>query len=359
MGIFKNQNETAYVGGKKHWTDVIKNTGSGELLLWRQPEEDFNTNSTLVVMPGEEAIFIKGGRVEQVFENGTYKLSTENYPFISRLKNAFSGGVSTFNCVVYFVRKAHTQEIKWGTDSPIQVRDRLLGIATKISDIMNTNSNSYTIIYASIMVVIVAFLLAFVSSSLKEKQYQNVEQDTKKQILAALNVYDVKDVNAEYDKYVKEDDLMQADGSLVKNDAAFQTSYKGEIANGRLHVFVCDVDGQTKYVLPIYGAGLWGPIWGYIALNDDKDTVYGVYFSHQGETPGLGAEITTTKFQDQFLGKHVMENGTVALGVEKHGKVAKPDYQVDGISGGTITSKGVDAMIKDCLSMYNSFLTNK
>lgn len=85
---------------------------------------------------------------------------------------------------------------------------------------MNTNSNSYTIIYASIMVVIVAFLLAFVSSSLKEKQYQNVEQDTKKQILAALNVYDVKDVNAEYDKYVKEDDLMQADGSLVKNDAA-------------------------------------------------------------------------------------------------------------------------------------------
>ena len=121
---------------------------------------------------------------------------------------------------------------------------------------MNTNSNSYTIIYASIMVVIVAFLLAFVSSSLKEKQYQNVEQDTKKQILAALNVYDVKDVNAEYDKYVKEDDLMQADGSLVKNDAAFQTSYKGEIANGRLHVFVCDVDGQTKYVLPIYGAGL-------------------------------------------------------------------------------------------------------
>lgn len=189
--------------------------------------------------------------------------------------------------------------------------------------------------------------------------FQHDNQDTKKQILAALNVYDVKDVNAEYDKYVKEDDLMQADGSLVKNDAAFQTSYKGEIANGRLHVFVCDVDGQTKYVLPIYGAGLWGPIWGYIALNDDKDTVYGVYFSHQGETPGLGAEITTTKFQDQFLGKHVMENGTVALGVEKHGKVAKPDYQVDGISGGTITSKGVDAMIKDCLSMYNSFLTNK
>ena len=133
MGIFnRNQNETAFVGGKKHWTDVIKNTGPGESLLWRQPEEDFNTNSTLIVMPGEEAIFIKNGNIEQVFESGTYKLSTENYPFISRLRNAFSGGISTFNCVVYFVRKAHTKELKWGTDSPIQVRDKFLGIATKV-----------------------------------------------------------------------------------------------------------------------------------------------------------------------------------------------------------------------------------
>ena len=133
MALFnRNPNETAYVGGKKHWTDVIKNSGSGELLIWRQPEEDFNTNSTLIVMPGEEAIFIKGGTVEQVFESGTYKLSTENYPFISRLRNAFSGGISTFNCVVYFVRKAHSAEILWGTSSPIQVRDKLLGIATKI-----------------------------------------------------------------------------------------------------------------------------------------------------------------------------------------------------------------------------------
>ena len=133
MALFrKNPNETAYTEGKKHWADVIKNSGSGELLIWRQPEEDFNTNSTLIVMPGEEAIFIKGGTVEQTFDNGTYKLSTENYPFISRLRNAFTGGVSTFNCVVYFVRKAHSVEIRWGTDSPIQVRDKMLGIATKL-----------------------------------------------------------------------------------------------------------------------------------------------------------------------------------------------------------------------------------
>lgn len=131
MSLFKkNPNEAAYAGGKKHWTDVIKNTGPGELLIWRQPEEDFNTNSTLIVMPGEEAIFIKGGTVEQVFENGTYKLSTENYPFISRLRNAFSGGISTFNCVVYFVRKADSREIRWGTETPIQVRDKVWGVRT-------------------------------------------------------------------------------------------------------------------------------------------------------------------------------------------------------------------------------------
>ena len=102
MGLFnwKNSNESAYVGGQKHWVDVIKNSGDGKLLIWRQPEEDFNTNSTLIVMPGEQAIFINAGNIEQVFTSGTYKLSTENYPFISRLRNVFSGGISTFNSVV-------------------------------------------------------------------------------------------------------------------------------------------------------------------------------------------------------------------------------------------------------------------
>lgn len=133
MGLFKkNPNETAFVGEKKHWTDVIKNTGDGNLLIWRQPEEDFNTNSTLIVMPGEEAVFIKGGVIQETFENGTYKLSTQNYPFISRLRNAFSGGISTFNCVVYFVRKAQSIELKWGTSSPIQVRDKKHDIMTEV-----------------------------------------------------------------------------------------------------------------------------------------------------------------------------------------------------------------------------------
>lgn len=221
---------------------------------------------------------------------------------------------------------------------------------------MNTNSNSYTIIYASVMVIIVAFLLAFVSSSLKEQQNKNVELDTKKQILAALNIADVEDAESTYNSIVKGDMLMQADGSLVANEGAFNTSYKGEIAEGRLHVFECEVDGQKKYVIPVYGAGLWGPIWGYIGLNEDKNTVYGVYFSHAGETPGLGAEITTPKFQGQFAGKKVFDGANVGLSVVKNGRVANPDYEVDGISGGTITSQGVDAMLKDCLKPYEKFL---
>jgi len=134
MGLFsKNPNEAAFSGGKKHWADVIKNEDrSGEALIWRQPEEDFNTNSSLIVMPGEEAIFIKDGNIEQVFENGKYQLSTENYPFISRLRNAFTGGISTFSCVVYFVKKAHSKEILWGTTSPLQVEDPNYGEYVKL-----------------------------------------------------------------------------------------------------------------------------------------------------------------------------------------------------------------------------------
>jgi len=225
---------------------------------------------------------------------------------------------------------------------------------------MNTNSNSYTIVYASVLVVIVAFLLAFVSSSLREKQSKNIELDTKRQILAALNVRDVADVESEYNKYVKSDMLMMQDGSLSENKGAFSSSYEKEAKeNNRLHVFVAEVNGENKYIFPVYGVGLWGSIWGYVALDGDKDTVYGTYFSHAGETPGLGAEIATQHFQDLFHGKKTMDNGEVALGVVKNGKVERPEYQVDGISGGTITSNGVNQMLKDCLSKYKSFLTSK
>ena len=225
---------------------------------------------------------------------------------------------------------------------------------------MNTNSNSYTIIYASVMVVIVAFLLAFVNSSLRDLQGKNVELDTKKQILSALGITEVKDADAEFSKVVKSDMIVAEDGSLKEYDGKFVTAYEKEFKeNGRAHIFVCEIDGKTKYVVPVYGAGLWGAIWGYVALDEDKNTVFGTYFSHASETPGLGAEIATPRFQTSFIGKHVMEGGSVALSVVKNGKVANPEFEVDGISGGTITSNGVDAMLKNCMGQYTKFLTTK
>ena len=127
-----NPNEKNYIGGKKHFSDVLKNSGDGRLLIWRQPEEDFNNGSILIVEPGEEAIFVNNGKIEAVFANGRYKLHTENHAFLSRLQMRSHGGVSKYNSLIYFVRKAHSQEIFWGTDSPIQVRDSVVGIATTL-----------------------------------------------------------------------------------------------------------------------------------------------------------------------------------------------------------------------------------
>ena len=230
---------------------------------------------------------------------------------------------------------------------------------------MNTNSNSYTIIYASVMVVIVAFLLAFVSSALKSTQNTNVELDKMKQILSALNVSTQgQDAAALYKQYVKKDIIINANGEVVKEEGGFKVDVVKELskplAERELPVYVCEVDGTTKYVIPLRGTGLWGPIWGYVGLDEDKDTVYGTYFSHQGETPGLGAEIAYEAFQKPFIGKHIMKDGQlVSIAVVKPGKTAEGQDYVDGISGGTITSVAVDHMLKNCLGQYDKFLTNK
>ena len=124
-------------------------------------------------------------------------------------------------------------------------------------------------------------------------------------------------------------------------------------------MYVCQIDGAgTKYILPVRGKGLWGPIWGYVAMNDDKQTVYGATFGHKGETPGLGAEIEKEFFQVQFKGKKIIKNGQVTFAVAKGGAAPGDDYAVDAISGGTITSKGVQDMLLDCLDAYSAFLKN-
>lgn len=217
---------------------------------------------------------------------------------------------------------------------------------------MNTNSNSYTIIYASVMVVIVAFLLSFVSSTLKEQQDENIRLDKKKQILSALNINDVQDAAAEYAKYVKADPILDAEGNEVKAEGGFDAA-KDENA-----LFVCEVEGATKYIIPLNGNGLWGAIWGYIALNDDKSSVYGIYFNHASETPGLGAEIVKDAFKQPFIGKNIKRNGALtSIAVVKKGQSAEESDYVDGVSGGTITSTAVSDMLKSCLSNYEKFLT--
>lgn len=212
---------------------------------------------------------------------------------------------------------------------------------------LNTNSNVYTIGYAIVMVVIVAFLLAFISSSLKEKQDKNVELDYKKQILNSLDLRDLPDADAEktYSEVVKSKDMIKLGTKMVN----------GKVTPDTIFAYTCEVKGETKYVLPVKGAGLWGPISGFIAVNADKNTVYGAYFNHEGETAGLGAKIKDdVKWQKKFKDMKIFNGDDIALGVQK--KVEKPESEVDAVTGATLTSNGVDEMLKKGLADYKEFL---
>ena len=196
---------------------------------------------------------------------------------------------------------------------------------------INTNSNVYTIVYAAILVIIVAFLLAIVNAALKPRQDANVALDKKKQILASINERNLGDQKSE-----------ETYEALV-SDAKI----------GDLDFFIARKDGE-KYILPVRGAGLWGAIWGYVALNEDKNTIFGTYFDHDSETPGLGGEIKTEAFQNQFIGKRILNDKGefVGIGIMKAGQTADGMEQVDAISGATITSKGVETMIITSIQQF-------
>ena len=233
---------------------------------------------------------------------------------------------------------------------------------------MKTNSNSYTIIYSVVIVVIVAFLLAFVFQALKPMQDANVALDKKKQILNSLNIRDLNDAQADakYKEVVVADRVIDEKGKVLLpgttggENAGFKLESK-DYKEGKLALYICRVNGETKYVIPVYGMGLWGPISGYIALNADKSTVYGVYFNHESETAGLGAEIKDNKaWQEKFQGKKLFKNGddkTIALSVEK--KVEDPTTQVDAVTGATLTSNGVRDMLHEALGKYLVFINQK
>lgn len=230
---------------------------------------------------------------------------------------------------------------------------------------MNKQSSSYTLIYIIVLVVIVGSALAWVATALKPEQTRNADADKMKQILAAVHIAPGNSnmVAETFEKHIT-GIVVDQDGKVVDNAVAFNVdvatqSHITDTSKRLLPVYIYN-DNQvgTKYILPLYGQGLWGPIWGYIALDNNGSTVYGAYFSHQGETPGLGAEIEKPAFQDQFINKEMFKDDKfLPINVLKKGlKPARGEDYVDAISGGTITSKGVGAMLDNCLAPYKSYL---
>ena len=235
-----------------------------------------------------------------------------------------------------------------------------------------TDSNSYTMIFAVIMVLVVGTLLAFLSMSLKERITENKRIEKQQNILYAMGVNENDEssatfvstdiAGAEFAKYITKQLVIKGD-KIIESDEAYLINVKKEQANAKngierqLPLFVGEKDNKTFYVAPIRGKGLWDAIWGYIAM-DENMIVQGAYFDHKGETPGLGANIKQRYFMDDFIGEHLMsETGsfkgiTVAKGNNDPKNEEKTDYEVDAIAGATITGDGVSAMIKSDLKLY-------
>ncbi len=251
---------------------------------------------------------------------------------------------------------------------------------------MNTNGNTYTVIYSAVLVILVAAILAYVSLALQPRQNDNIRVETMSKILTAAGLYNAEEAEmaADINKFtiaLYNDNLKAAiyvngngektgDMKEVAGTSELKAQYDimKKIGDGtdeslkaslRLPVYIFNTNGQTIRVVPCYGAGLWGPIWGYLAFTEDMNTLDGAVFDHKGETPGLGAEIALPKFYSQFEGKRILdENGDfVSVSVVKGG--AKGDiHGVDAISGGTITSKALETTMRTWLSFYRPYFTN-
>lgn len=227
---------------------------------------------------------------------------------------------------------------------------------------MNKESNGYTLIYAGGMVILVALVLALAAQILGPTQKKNEDVDKMRQVLTSLNIISTNaDAASLYEKTITDSFLINEQGERVDGDA-FATELTDELRKPEKDrtypVFEATIDGNKKYVLSLRGAGLWGPVWGFITMDSDKKTVYGASFGHAGETPGLGAEIDQPVFSNQFIGKKVFgaSGEYTSIAIVKPGQVAQGKDYVDGISGGTITSQGVDAMLFNSIKPYVEFL---
>lgn len=240
---------------------------------------------------------------------------------------------------------------------------------------MNKQSNTYIITYAIVMVVVVAAVLSFAAISLKPIQQRNIEIEKKSDVLQSVGLLTIDEkadktaqIEQEYDKYIIKSFLVNAAGDITSEDPkdAFralvniQSVYNQPLEERQMPIFVSKSDdGKVNYIFPVQGTGLWGPIWGFVALAENLNTVDGVVFGHQSETPGLGAEIATPIFENQFKGKEIFQGGqVVGISVLKgSGASAGNPNAVDAISGGTITSVAVQDMLQNCLAKgYKAFI---
>ena len=215
----------------------------------------------------------------------------------------------------------------------------------------DTNSNAYIVLYSTVMVVIVAVLLAVAALALKPRQDANDLNEKKRNILASLSAE-----GESYDEFI-DAYVVDAQGGRVDGDVfALLNDLPAAFAAGKFPIFESK-DGRV--VIPVTGMGLWGPVWGYVALEKDMNTVAGIIMAHKGETPGLGDEIATPKYQSKFVGKTIFEGDEFVSVTLRKGGAKDPAHEVDAISGGTKTSDGVTAMLYNSLKNYLPLLESK
>ncbi|MDT0691043.1 NADH:ubiquinone reductase (Na(+)-transporting) subunit C [Salegentibacter sp. F188] len=223
-----------------------------------------------------------------------------------------------------------------------------------------TNSNGYTFLFAIIMVLVVATVLAFTATSLQPTQYENVRQEKMQSILNTIGIEtDRAGAESLYNQYITETVALKPDGTVDEGVDAFNVDLAKEIKRDDSEqifpLYIADYEGEKYYIIPLRGNGLWNAIFGYISLQDDINTIKGATFDHLGETPGLGAQITKAWFRESFAGKKIFNEAGMLEGVSVVKGGASTDHEVDAISGATITGDGVSDMISERLQHYLPF----
>lgn len=222
-------------------------------------------------------------------------------------------------------------------------------------------TNRYIFIYATTMVVLVALILSSAATLLRPLQERNMRIEKMQNILSTINIEASKaEAEASFEKYITTAKVVNHLGEEIDGDAFeidLQEENRKPLSDRNLPVYIADVEGELYYILPVRGNGLWGPIWGYLSLGSDMNTIVGANFDHASETPGLGAEIADSEFENQFTGKEIFdESGNLqSVRVVKGGAPPDDPHAVDGISGGTITSNGVTNMLQNGLGAYKLY----